>query len=146
MVEAVAKAAGVPAAQVRRAAMVAGDLGLVAAAALAEGEEGLSEFGLTLLQPIQPMLAQSIAIYWGNPLVHLDFNTRSFVNVHEYPSDEAVTERIVELDRDDEQYLAVLAEPYYVDNRVNRYVDPERILARFRAIFTGALPGRDGGH
>jgi DNA ligase 1 len=59
MFEAVAKAAGVPAAQIRRAAMVAGDLALVAAAALAEGEEGLGQFGLTLLQPIQPMLAQT---------------------------------------------------------------------------------------
>ena len=59
MVEAVAKAAEVPAAQVRRAAMVAGDLGAVAAAALAAGSEGLSEFGLTVLQPLQPMLAQT---------------------------------------------------------------------------------------
>ena len=40
MVEAVAKAAEVPAARVRRAAMVAGDLGAVAAAALADGSEG----------------------------------------------------------------------------------------------------------
>ena len=59
MVEAVAKAADVPAPQVRRAAMVAGDLGAVAAAALAEGSEGLGEFGLTVLQPLQPMLAQT---------------------------------------------------------------------------------------
>jgi len=59
MVEAVAKAADVPVAQVRRAAMVAGDLGVVAAAALANGREGLRDFGLTVLRPIQPMLAQT---------------------------------------------------------------------------------------
>ncbi len=59
MIEAVAKAAGVPAAQVRRAAMVAGDLRAVAAAALTEGGDGLREFGLTLLRPLQPMLAQT---------------------------------------------------------------------------------------
>jgi DNA ligase-1 len=59
MVEAVAKAAGVPAAQVRRAAMVTGDLGVVAAAAIADGSEGLRDFGLTVLRPIQPMLAQT---------------------------------------------------------------------------------------
>jgi DNA ligase-1 len=59
MVEAVAKAAEVPAPRVRRAAMVAGDLGAVAAAALADGSEGLREFGLTVLQPLQPMLAQT---------------------------------------------------------------------------------------
>ena len=59
MVEAVGNAAEIPAAQVRRAAMVAGDLGAVATAALAGGSEGLREFGLTVLQPLQPMLAQT---------------------------------------------------------------------------------------
>ncbi len=59
MVEAVAKAADVPASEVRRASMVAGDLGPVAAAALMEGTAGLAAFRLTLLRPLQPMLAQT---------------------------------------------------------------------------------------
>ena len=59
MVEAVAKAAAIPAAQLRRAVMLAGELGSVAAAAIAEGADGLSGFGLTVLSPIQPMLAQT---------------------------------------------------------------------------------------
>jgi DNA ligase 1 len=59
MVEAVARAADLPASEVRRALMVAGDLGPVAASALAEGREGMSRFRLTVLQPLQPMLAQS---------------------------------------------------------------------------------------
>ena len=59
MVEAVAKVAGVPASEVRRAVMVAGELGPVAAAALTEGSAGLSGFRLTVLRPIQPMLAQT---------------------------------------------------------------------------------------
>jgi DNA ligase-1 len=58
MADALAKAAGAPAAQVRRALMLAGDLGAVATAALSSGGEGLATFRLTLLQPIQPMLAQ----------------------------------------------------------------------------------------
>jgi ATP-dependent DNA ligase I len=59
MVEAVARAARIPAAQVRRAVMLAGELGPVAAAAIGAGEGGLSRFGLTVLSPIQPMLAQT---------------------------------------------------------------------------------------
>jgi len=59
MLEAVARAAIVPAAEVRRAAMLAGDLGSVAAAAIARGRSGLSRFGLTLLRPVLPMLAQT---------------------------------------------------------------------------------------
>jgi DNA ligase-1 len=58
MVEAVAKAAGLPAADVRRAVMLAGDLGVVAEAALAEGAAGLARFAVQLFRPVQPMLAQ----------------------------------------------------------------------------------------
>ncbi|HEY1368097.1 MAG TPA: ATP-dependent DNA ligase [Gaiellaceae bacterium] len=59
MADAVARAAEVPSAAVRRARMLAGDLGSVAAAALAAGEAGLEQFGLELLRPLEPMLAQT---------------------------------------------------------------------------------------
>jgi ATP-dependent DNA ligase I len=61
VVEGVAAAAGVPAAQVRRALMLEGELGTVAAAALAGGEPGLERFRLTVLRPVSPMLAQTAA-------------------------------------------------------------------------------------
>ncbi|CAN5843230.1 ATP-dependent DNA ligase [soil metagenome] len=55
--DAVAKAAGVPAPLLRRAAMLGGDLSRAACVALAEGEVGLRAVGLTVLRPVQPMLA-----------------------------------------------------------------------------------------
>jgi DNA ligase-1 len=58
MAEALARAAELPAAAVRRAAMLAGDLGTVASAALTEGASGLARFTLELFRPVQPMLAQ----------------------------------------------------------------------------------------
>jgi ATP-dependent DNA ligase I len=61
MVDAVARAAEVPATEVRRAAMLAGDLGAVAAAAIEGGSSALTRFRLSLLTPLQPMLAQSAA-------------------------------------------------------------------------------------
>jgi DNA ligase-1 len=59
MTEAVAKAAGVPPADVRRAAMLAGDLPAVAAAALTGGSAALAEYRLHVGQPVGPMLAQT---------------------------------------------------------------------------------------
>jgi len=59
LTEAVARAASLPADRVRRAAMLAGDLGTVAEAVLAEGEPGLARYGLQLFRPVQPMLADS---------------------------------------------------------------------------------------
>jgi DNA ligase-1 len=57
MTEAIAAAASVPAAEVRRASMLAGSLAPVAGAALAEGRAGLERFRLTLYEPLAPMLA-----------------------------------------------------------------------------------------
>ncbi|MFN2590358.1 MAG: ATP-dependent DNA ligase [Actinomycetota bacterium] len=59
MVEAVARAADILPAEIRRALMVSGDLGAVAAGAIARGRDGLAAFRLTVLSPVQPMLAQS---------------------------------------------------------------------------------------
>jgi DNA ligase-1 len=61
MADAIAKAAAVPAAQVRRALMLSGDLGGTAQLALTEGEEGLKAVGLELFRPIYPMLASTAA-------------------------------------------------------------------------------------
>ena len=59
MTDAVAKAASVPVALVRRAAMLSGNLGRVAVTALTEGEVGLRAVGLEVGRGIQPMLAGS---------------------------------------------------------------------------------------
>jgi ATP-dependent DNA ligase I len=61
MVEAVARAADVPAVAVRRALMLGADLGQVATAALTGGEPGLARFRLRPLEPVQPMLAKTAA-------------------------------------------------------------------------------------
>jgi DNA ligase-1 len=57
VLEAVAKASGLPPAAVRQAAMYSGDVGVVARAALEEGAAGLARFSLRLLSPVSPMLA-----------------------------------------------------------------------------------------
>jgi DNA ligase-1 len=59
MTDAIAKAAGVPLATVRRAAMLSGDLGRTAVVALTEGEAALEAIQLAVLHPIQPMLAST---------------------------------------------------------------------------------------
>ena len=58
MIDAIAAAAGVPVADVRRAAMFAGNLGAVARVALTEGAGALARFAVALHRPVQPMLAQ----------------------------------------------------------------------------------------
>ncbi len=60
LLEAIAKAASLPADRVRRATMMTGDLGTVARAALGENREtALAEYQLQIFRPVQPMLADS---------------------------------------------------------------------------------------
>jgi ATP-dependent DNA ligase I len=59
MLDAVARAAGLPGRDVRRAFMLRGELGPVATAALTEGAAGLAAFRLEVGRPLLPMLAQT---------------------------------------------------------------------------------------
>jgi len=59
VIEAVAQAAQVPVALVRRAAMLTGSAPLVAELALTGGEEALAAVGLEVGRPVQPMLAST---------------------------------------------------------------------------------------
>ncbi|MFD0542911.1 ATP-dependent DNA ligase [Streptomyces mexicanus] len=58
-VEGLARATGAPAAEVRRAVMLAGSLQTVAQALLADGPAALERFRLTVGRPVLPMLAHS---------------------------------------------------------------------------------------
>lgn len=95
--------------------------------------------GYTTEKLIHPMLVHSIPIYWGNPLVHLDFNPKSFLNYYDVPDEDAFIERIIELDQNDDLYREYLLEPYYHSNQVNPLIEPERILDVFEKIFKEAL-------
>jgi DNA ligase-1 len=59
MTDAVAKAAELPVADVRRAVMLSGSLPVAAEAAMRGGAEALSGFGLQVGRPLKPMLAAS---------------------------------------------------------------------------------------
>jgi DNA ligase-1 len=60
MLEAIARAAKLPLADVRRAVMLEGGTAAVAQAALTQGRAGLERFALRTLRPIMPMLAQPV--------------------------------------------------------------------------------------
>ena len=59
MIDAIAKAAGVPGPIARRALMLSGDLTRTAEIALGQGEDGLRAVGFELFQPVLPMLAST---------------------------------------------------------------------------------------
>jgi DNA ligase-1 len=92
MVEAVAAAAGVEPSAVRRAAMLAGSLPKVAAAALESGRGGLERFVLTLYEPVAPMLAspaegvtEALAAHGGSAVLEYKLDGAR-VQIHKGPA------------------------------------------------------------
>jgi len=97
--------------------------------------ENSSYPGYTTEKIFEPMVVDSIPIYWGNPNVKLDFNTRSFVNVHEFDSLQDVVEKVIELDCNDNLYLETIGQPYFINNILNKYVTEENIVTFFNKVF-----------
>ena len=79
------------------------------------------------------MMANSIGIYRGAPNVDEFFNTDSFINYENYGcSYDAMIEKIIELDRDDEKYNAMLKKPFFVNNEFpSRIATAEKDLEDF---------------
>lgn len=77
-------------------------------------------------------LAKTISIYWGDPTVYQDFNESSFLNRHDFDSDDEFIEAIIELDNNDDAYYKMLTKPKLKDeslvnlNRVRDFF--ERII------------------
>ena len=104
--------------------------------------ENESHPGYTTEKIVEPMLVDSIPIYWGDPLIGRDFDTRSFLSAHDCRSratsallDELV-ERVVEVDRNPDLLRDLLRRPWLRGNRVPPCADGERILDQFTRIFT----------
>lgn len=90
--------------------------------------------GYTTEKLIEPLLVNSIPIYWGNPVVGKDFNTESFINIEDASQFDAAINKVIELDNDDEKYLAMLNEPCFVNNKIPDEFSNESIQQFFDYI------------
>lgn len=60
---------------------------------------------------VEPMVAQTIPIYWGNRFVCEEFNKESFIDVSDFDSLDRAIEYIRQVDNDDELYMKILRAP-----------------------------------
>jgi alpha(1,3/1,4) fucosyltransferase len=102
--------------------------------------------GYTTEKIFEPMVARCLPIYWGNPLITEEFNPKSFLNYADFPNEEALIEKIIDLDGDDAKYLECLRQPYFYNDEPNIYFSRERMLDFFEKIFAApAGPRKTGG-
>lgn len=85
---------------------------------------------------MEALITNTIPIYWGDPNIGNDFNTKAFINVHDFDSMDAVIEHVKKVDQDEELYREYLSEPFLVENKETEYCKEENILKRFDEIFS----------
>ena len=100
--------------------------------------ENFSYPGYTSEKIVEPLKAYSLPIYWGNSLVHRDFNTKSFLNYYDFENENALIEKIIELDRNDDLYLDYLKQPCFHGNKTSHFLDPESVIDHFNYLFNNS--------
>lgn len=98
--------------------------------------ENSSYPGYTTEKLLNALAAGTVPIYWGNPLVERDFNTKAFINCHDFDNFESVVERVIEGDQNPDIYRAILEEPILPDNKERDFCVEENIISKFEQIFS----------
>jgi hypothetical protein len=82
----------------------------------------------------QPLLVNSIPIYVGHPAVKRDFNTKSFLNYHDFKDMRSFIEHIIKVDNDDKLYKQYLEQPIYPTKKAYEFSRTGRIEKRLKEI------------
>jgi len=91
--------------------------------------------GYTTEKIMEPMTVNSVPIYWGNPEIYKEFNTKSFVNFYDFNNMSEMVDYIVELDKNDNLYLDKLREHWFVNNETPTNNKIENIKSFLYKIF-----------
>lgn len=100
--------------------------------------ENSSYPGYTTEKLAEALTADTIPIYWGNPLVARDFNSASFINCHDFDNFEEVIEYVIKVDNDDDLYRKYIAAPAFANGVDNEFVNAENLKRQFEKIFSGS--------
>jgi hypothetical protein len=91
--------------------------------------------GYTTEKIMEPMTVNSIPIYWGNPVIDKEFNTKSFVNFYDFNDFDEMIDYIIELDKNDDRYLEMINQPWFVDYNIPENNKIENIKSFLYKIF-----------
>lgn len=80
-------------------------------------------------------MVDAIPIYWGDPEIGNYFNTKAFINCHEFVSFDAVLERVKEIDSDDSLYRDMLQQPWFYSGHEPECFSDETVTQFLMNIF-----------
>lgn len=89
--------------------------------------------GYTTEKIFEPMLVNTVPIYWGSDTASREFNAKSYIDVNGMSIEDAVN-LVLEIDADDDLYYSMYKEPYLIDNRITEWIDFRTLENFFRDI------------
>ena len=98
--------------------------------------ENESKPGYTTEKIVEAFLAGTVPIYWGNPRIAEDFNPESFINAHQFASDEELIRCIARVDEDESLYAQILAKTPLGSDALEQFFDKESFHAFFQRVFS----------
>lgn len=93
--------------------------------------ENSSAPGYVTEKLIEGFAGGGIPIYWGDPSINEKFNEKAFINCMRYESIEAIVNDVVELDRNDDLYNAMISEPIFTANSEGEKNQIEKEIRKF---------------
>ena len=79
----------------------------------------------------EALIGRTVPIYWGSPTIDCDFNTKAFLNWHDYLDSDRLLDKVIELDNDPEYYTEMYLEPMFHNFKDNKYFDLDRFVEWF---------------
>lgn len=85
--------------------------------------ENTSTSGYTTEKIVHAFSANAVPIYWGNPDIELEFNTKAFINCHKFGlkegcSDEiidSIVQEVIRIDQEDAEYVSMIRTPAFIE-------------------------------
>ncbi|SDW71982.1 glycosyltransferase family 10 domain-containing protein [Flavobacterium degerlachei] len=97
--------------------------------------ENSSYKGYTTEKILDPIYKDCIPIYWGDPLVTNDFNENRFLNYADFLSEEALIERIIEIDQNDALGIEIIQQAPFSVNKIPHELEHKKVLVFLDVIF-----------
>jgi hypothetical protein len=90
--------------------------------------------GYTTEKILEPLIVDSIPVYWGDPQVGQGFNEKRFLNYDNFGSDELLIRKMLEIEANPEMAIEMLMEPNFPGNQVPACIDEKNVLAFLESI------------
>jgi hypothetical protein len=93
--------------------------------------ENASYPGYTTEKIIEPLMADCIPLYWGDPLVNTEFDKGCFLQLTDDNTEEQLISEIMAIDKNEEKAIDILCAPKFVGNRIPDSIVKDNLMLFF---------------